>query len=69
VSLLYALLAAIGGAAGVVTLRPDVPEWVKALMPLWLVVMPVALVWGVESRCANRELAPPGSVSHAPSSS
>ena len=69
VSLLYALLAAIGGAAGVVTLLPGVPEWVKALMPLWLVVMPVALVWGVESRCANRELAPPGSVSHAPSSS
>ena len=69
VSLLYAVLAAIGGAAGVVMLLPGVPEWVKALMPLWLVVMPVALVWGVESRCANRELAPPGGGSHAPSSS
>jgi len=69
VSLLYALLAAIGGAAGVVMLLPGVPEWVKALIPLWLVVMPMALVWGVESRCAHRELAPPGTVSHAPSSS
>lgn len=69
VSLLYGLLAAIGGVAGVAMLLPAVPEWVKALMPLWLVAMPVALAWGVESRCAKRQLAPPGGVSHAPSSS
>lgn len=69
VSLLYALLAAIGGAAGVVMLLPAVPEWVRALMPLWLVAMPAALAWRVEYRCAKRQLAPPGGVSHAPSSS
>ncbi len=70
VSLLYGLLAAIGGVAGVAMLLPEVPEWVKALMPLWLVVMPAALAWGVESRCAKvGVLAPPGSVSHSPSSS
>ena len=69
VTVLYGMLAAIGGAAGVLMLLPGVPEWVKALMPLWLVVMPVALAWGVESRCAQRQLAPPGSVQHAPSTS
>lgn len=70
VSLLYGLLAAIGGVAGIAMLLPDVPEWVKALMPLWLVAMPAALAWGVESRCAKiGVLAPPGGVSHAPSSS
>jgi len=70
VSLLYALLSAIGGAAGVVMVLPGIPAWVQALMALWLMVMPAALAWGVESRCAKvGKLAPPGSVSHAPSSS
>ena len=68
VSLLYGLLAAVGGTAGLVMLLPQSPEWLRALMPLWLLVMPAALVWGVESRCGSRELAPPGSVSQQPSS-
>jgi UDP-N-acetylmuramyl pentapeptide phosphotransferase/UDP-N-acetylglucosamine-1-phosphate transferase len=67
VSLLYAVLSAVGAAIGVVMLVPGVPAWVNLLVPLWLVAMPVGLAWGVESRCAKMELAPPGSVSREPS--
>ena len=67
VSLLYAVLSGIGAAIGVLALIPGVPVWVNLLVPLWLVGMPVGLAWGVESRCAKMELAPPGSVSREPS--
>ena len=57
-ALLYGLLAALGGLAGLAMLDPRVPEGVRASLPLAVIALAAGLTLGIESRCARSELVP-----------
>lgn len=64
-ALLYGLMAALGGLAGVLMLADGAPEGLRAAMPLAVIAAAAGLTWGIERRCARVELVPAES-GHAP---
>ncbi|MFM7035517.1 MAG: glycosyltransferase family 4 protein [Planctomycetia bacterium] len=60
-ALLYAALAAVGGALAIGMLNPGMPGGVRDLLPLGVVLMAAGLTFGVESRCRRVPLSPAGS--------
>lgn len=64
-AMLYGLLAALGGLAGMAILAEEVPQAIRAAMPLAIVAMAAGLTWGIERRCARVDLVPAES-GHAP---
>lgn len=66
VSLLYGILAALGGLAGVAMVAPQVPLAFRTLAPLVPLILAVCLTAGVELRCARVGLAPAGGSEHSP---
>jgi len=64
-AMLYALMAALGGLAGMAMLADHLPAWFRAAMPLAVVAFATALTWGIEWRCSRLELVPAES-GHAP---
>jgi UDP-N-acetylmuramyl pentapeptide phosphotransferase/UDP-N-acetylglucosamine-1-phosphate transferase len=59
VSLLYGLLSAIGGLAGLAMVLPAVPLQLRTAAPLAVVIMAGALTIGVEARCRRCGLESP----------
>jgi UDP-N-acetylmuramyl pentapeptide phosphotransferase/UDP-N-acetylglucosamine-1-phosphate transferase len=64
-AMLYGLMAALGGLAGMLMLADGVPEAIRAAMPLAVIAAAAGLTWGIERRCARVELVPAES-GHAP---
>lgn len=64
-ALLYGLMAFVGCLAGMLMLAEHLPEWVRGLMPLAVIVFAAGLTWGIERRCARVELVP-AEQGHAP---
>ncbi|NDC54610.1 MAG: hypothetical protein EBZ74_10065 [Planctomycetia bacterium] len=65
-TLLYGLLAALGGVAGLVMLLPQAPPAVRTFAPFLPVALALLLTAGVELRCARVGLASPGGSEHSP---
>jgi UDP-N-acetylmuramyl pentapeptide phosphotransferase/UDP-N-acetylglucosamine-1-phosphate transferase len=64
-AILYGLMTAVGGLAGMLMIADDVPDRIRAAMPLAMVAAGAGLTLGIERRCASVELVPAES-SHAP---
>jgi hypothetical protein len=64
-AILYALMAALGGLAGMSMLADQIPQAIRATMPLAIVATAAGLTWGIERRCARVDLVPAES-GHAP---
>ncbi|MBM3954272.1 MAG: hypothetical protein FJ309_06625 [Planctomycetes bacterium] len=65
-SLLYAVLALLGGLAGVATVDDRVPVEIRSAMALAPLTLACLLTAGVEWHCARRTLAPTGAALHNP---
>jgi UDP-N-acetylmuramyl pentapeptide phosphotransferase/UDP-N-acetylglucosamine-1-phosphate transferase len=68
VTLLYGVLAFLGGIAGLAMLVGPVPEPARCGLPLVVVLMAALLTAGIEMRCARVGLAPTGTPDHPPTS-
>ena len=64
-AVLYGLMAALGGLAGMLMIANDVPDRIRVAMPLAMVAAAAGLTWGIERRCTAVELVPAES-GHAP---
>ncbi|NBW95324.1 MAG: glycosyltransferase family 4 protein [Planctomycetia bacterium] len=66
VSLLYGVLAGLGGLAGLAMVSPRVPLVLRTAAPVVPILLAAALTYGIERRCARVGLAPAGGAEHSP---
>lgn len=66
VTLLYGVLAMLGGVLGLGLITGIVPEAYRSVAPLAILGMAVLLTVAIEYRCSRRQLAAAGGSAHAP---